>query len=128
MANSASGFVIGGEFALEGQLKHTGREQMAMSPIHPGEHRAEELTELGMSAAEFARRFQVRTNRVTSIVNGRRAVTADTALRLAHFFGTTAAFWLNLQCNYDLRIAQERVGGEIAALPVLGRVPSSVRG
>ena len=99
-----------------------------MSPIHPAEHRAEELTELGMIAAEFARRLQVPTNRVTSIVNGRRAVTADTALRLAHFFGTTAAFWLNLQCNYDLRIAQERVGGEIAALPVLGRVPSSVRG
>ena len=61
---------------------------MAIDAIHPGEHLAEELEELGMSAAELARRLDVPTNRVTEILNGRRAITGDTALRLAHFFGT----------------------------------------
>jgi antitoxin HigA-1 len=65
--------------------------------IHPGEHLAEELTELGMSAAELARQLNVPTNRVTEILNGRRVITGDTALRFAHFFGTTTEFWLNLQ-------------------------------
>ena len=67
---------------------------MAIPAIHPGEHLAEELKELGMSAAELARQLDVPTNRVTEILNGRRAITGDTALRLAHFFGTTAEFWL----------------------------------
>jgi addiction module HigA family antidote len=68
---------------------------MALTAIHPGEHLAEELKELDMSAAELARQLDVPTNRVTEILNGRRAITGDTALRLAHFFGTTAEFWLN---------------------------------
>ena len=75
---------------------------MAIPAIHPGEHLAEELKELGMSAAELARQLGVPTNRVTEILNGRRAITGDTALRLAHFFGTTAEFWLNLQSLYEL--------------------------
>jgi len=75
---------------------------MAVTAIHPGEHLAEELSELGMSAAELARRLDVPTNRVTGILNGQRAITGDTALRLAHFFGTSAAFWLNLQGLYEL--------------------------
>ena len=78
---------------------------MTISAIHPGEHLAEELTELNMSAAELARQLNVPTNRVTEILNGRRAITGDTALRLAHFFGTTAEFWLNLQSLYELRLA-----------------------
>ena len=65
--------------------------------IHPGEHLAEELNELGMSAAELARHIRVPTNRITQILNHRRAITGDTALRLAHFFDTTPEFWLNLQ-------------------------------
>jgi addiction module HigA family antidote len=69
---------------------------MAVTAIHPGEHLAEELRELGMSAAELARQLEVPTNRITEIINGRRGITGDTALRLAHFFGTTAEFWLNL--------------------------------
>ncbi|HEY2663564.1 MAG TPA: HigA family addiction module antitoxin, partial [Candidatus Binataceae bacterium] len=73
---------------------------MALTAIHPGEHLAEELKELRMSAATLARQLNVPTNRVTAILNGRRAITADTALRLAHFFGTTAEFWLNLQSLY----------------------------
>lgn len=94
---------------------------MAIQIIHPGEHLAEELKELGMSAAELARRLDVPTNRVTEILNGRRAVTGDTALRLAHFFGTTAEFWLNLQSLYELRIAQKKAGKSIERLPTLKR-------
>ena len=92
---------------------------MAILAIHPGEHLAEELKELGMSAAELARQLGVPTNRVTEILNGRRAITGDTALRLAHFFGTTAEFWLNLQSLYELRVAQKKVGKSISRLPTL---------
>jgi antitoxin HigA-1 len=94
---------------------------MALTAIHPGEHLAEELGALDMSAAELARQIDVPTNRVTQIVNGTRAITGDTALRLAHFFGTSAQFWLNLQSLYDLRLAQEKAGKSIKALPTLKR-------
>src|ERR1017187_10576592 len=92
---------------------------MAATAIHPGEHLAEGLKELGMSAAELARKLDVPTNRITGILNGQRGITGDTALRLAHFFGTSPEFWLNLQSLYDLRIAQKRVGKSIRALPRL---------
>ena len=94
---------------------------MTLIPIHPGEHLAEELKELGMSAAELARKLDVPTNRITGILNGQRAITGDTALRLAHFFGTSAEFWLNLQSLYELRLAQKKAGKSIRALPVLKR-------
>ena len=89
--------------------------------IHPGEHLAEELKALGMSAAALARKLGVPTNRVTGILNGHRAITGDTALRLAHFFGTTAQFWLNLQSLYELRIAHRKAGKSIKHLPTLKR-------
>lgn len=92
---------------------------MARSAIHPGEHLAEELEVLDMSAAELARQLQVPTNRVTAILNGQRAITGDTALRLAHFFGTSAQFWLNLQNLYELRLAEEKSGKAIKRLPRL---------
>jgi addiction module HigA family antidote len=92
---------------------------MTLTAIHPGEHLAEELKELKMSAAELARQLNVPTNRVTGILNGRRAITGDTALRLAHFFGTTAGFWLNLQSLYELRLAEQKAGKAIDALPTL---------
>jgi addiction module HigA family antidote len=92
---------------------------MAVTAIHPGEHLAEELTELGMSAAELARNLDVPTNRITGILNGQRAITGDTALRLAHFFGTSAGFWQNLQSLYDLRVAEKKVGKSIKSLPKL---------
>jgi antitoxin HigA-1 len=95
---------------------------VAILVIHPGEHLAEELKELGMSAAELARQIGVPTNRVTEILNGRRSITGDTALRLAHFFGTTAEFWLNLQSLYELRIAQKKAGKSIDQLPTLKRI------
>ena len=73
-----------------------------MDPIHPGEHLAEELNQLRISAAAFSRQIGVPTNRITQILNGRRSITGDTALRLAHFFSTSAEFWLNLQSLYEL--------------------------
>jgi addiction module HigA family antidote len=94
---------------------------MTQTAIHPGEHLAEELKELGMSAAELARKLDVPTNRVTGVLNGQRAVTGDTALRLAHFFGTSAEFWLNLQSLYELRLAQKKAGTSIKHLPTLKR-------
>ncbi len=94
---------------------------MAPTAIHPGEHLAEELEALDMSAAELARKIDVPTNRVTQILNGTRGITGDTALRLAHFFGTSAQFWLNLQSLYDLRVAQVKIGKSIKALPRLKR-------
>jgi addiction module HigA family antidote len=94
---------------------------LALTAIHPGEHLAEELQALDMSAAELARKIDVPTNRLTQILNGTRAITGDTALRLAHFFGTSAQFWLTLQSLYDLRLAQEKVGKSIKALPTLKR-------
>src|ERR1035438_10434154 len=93
---------------------------MAVTAIHPEEHLAEELKELGMSAAELARKLDVPSNRITGILNGQRAITGDTALRLAHFFATSAEFWLNLQSLYELRIAQRRVGNSIKAPPSCG--------
>lgn len=92
---------------------------MTLPAIHPGEHLAEELQELGMSATALARQLDVPTNRITAILNGQRAITGDTALRLAHFFGTSAEFWLNLQNLYELRLAEEKVGNAIKALPTL---------
>jgi addiction module HigA family antidote len=89
--------------------------------IHPGEHLAEELKALGMSAAELARQVKVPTNRVTEILNGQRAITGDTALRLGHFFGTSPEFWLNLQGLYELRPAEQRAVKTIKALPTLKR-------
>ena len=94
---------------------------MAVPAIHPGEHLAEELETLNMRAAELARTIAVPTNRVTQILNGTRSITGDTALRLAHFFGTSAQFWLNLQSLYDLRLAQEKAGRYIKGLPKLKR-------
>ena len=92
---------------------------MAAIAIHPGEHLAEELKTLDMSAAELARKIDVPTNRVTQILNADRSITGDTALRLAHFFGTSPEFWLNLQSLYELRLARQKTGKAIKGLPRL---------
>ncbi|MYF06702.1 MAG: HigA family addiction module antidote protein [Rhodospirillaceae bacterium] len=97
----------------------TDRRRGMREPIHPGETLREDLDALGMSAAELARRIEVPTNRITGILNGRRAITGDTALRLGRFFGTTGEFWLNLQKLYELRLAEEKSGAAIARLPAL---------
>ncbi len=90
---------------------------MPRTPIHPGEHLAEELREVGITAAELSRQIDVPVNRITGIIHGQRGITADTALRLGHWFGTTPQFWMNLQLLYELRLAESEVGAEIAALP-----------
>ena len=90
---------------------------MPRTPIHPGEHLAEELRELGITAAELSRQIDVPVNRITGIIHGQRGITADTALRLAHWFGNSPQFWMNLQQLYELRLAESEVGAKIAALP-----------
>ncbi|MGH6869950.1 MAG: HigA family addiction module antitoxin [Rhizomicrobium sp.] len=90
---------------------------MARTPIHPGEILREELELLEISAAELARQLNVPTNRITGILNEERAVTADTALRLGHWFGTSAEMWLSLQKLYELRLAEQESGAEIRKLP-----------
>jgi len=90
---------------------------MHRTPIHPGEHLAVGLRELGLLATEVARRIEVPVNRITGIIRGQRGITADTALRLAHRFGTSAQFWLNLQQIYEVRRTQAEVGDKIARLP-----------
>ena len=84
-----------------------------MRPIHPGEILRDELEELELSASAFARLLSVPVNRITSILSGKRAISADTALRLAQFFGTSAQFWLNLQSAYDLKITMKEKGRAI---------------
>jgi addiction module HigA family antidote len=98
---------------------------MPRTPIHPGEHLAEELRELGISAAELSRQIDVPVNRITGIIHGQRGITADTALRLAHWFGTSPQFWMNLQQLYELRLAETEVGAKIAALPRRAGRPTS---
>jgi addiction module HigA family antidote len=85
-----------------------------MRPVHPGEVLREQLDELGLSANALSKALGVPVNRVTMILNGQRGVSADTALRLARFFGTTPQLWLNLQKTWELRRAEIKGGREIA--------------
>jgi antitoxin HigA-1 len=90
---------------------------MAGIPIHPGEHLAKELKELGVCAAKLARQIAVPAKRICGILSGQRTVATDTALRLGHWFGTSAEMWLNLQKLYELRLAEREKGAEIRKLP-----------
>ena len=101
---------------------------MGHSAIHPGEHLAEQLQDLGMSASQLARQLGVPTNRITAILNGQRAVTGDTALRLGHYFGSSAEFWMNLQKLYELRLAEEKSGETIKDLPTLAKARKRASG
>jgi antitoxin HigA-1 len=90
---------------------------MPLPPIHPGEVLSDELAELGITPTELARQLRVPHNRITQVIQGKRAITGDTALRLGHWFGTSPAFWLNLQSLYEVRLAEQRSGREVAGLP-----------
>jgi addiction module HigA family antidote len=92
---------------------------MLRTPIHPGEIPAEQLDALGLSIRAFARLVDVPPNRISLIVRGRRAITADTALRLGHYFGNDPRFWLNLQQSYELRRATAESAKAVARLPRL---------
>jgi addiction module HigA family antidote len=84
-----------------------------MRAIHPGEILKGELEELNLSANAFAKILGVPANRITAILNEQRGITADTALRLAQFFGTTPDFWMSLQSSYDVKVARAAIGKEI---------------
>jgi addiction module HigA family antidote len=88
-------------------------EKRPIYPIHPGEVLAGELDELGMTAAELARALHVPSNRLYQLIAGKRAMTADTALRLERWLGVSAGFWMNLQKRYELDVASEKIGEEI---------------
>ena len=86
---------------------------MARDPIHPGKFLADELEALGMTGTELAEILHVPANRIYQIIKGQRALTADTALRLSQWLGTSAEMWLNLQKLYELRLAEQREGAKI---------------
>jgi antitoxin HigA-1 len=96
---------------------------MARSAIHPGEHLAAALAASGVTPTELARRIKVPANRITGIIHGQRAVTADTALRLGHYFGMSPQFWMNLQQLFELRLAERQVGAQVRKLPRAKGVP-----
>ena len=91
-------------------------EAVVLPPIHPGEVLSEELSTIGVSVSAFARALDVPQSRMAEIVTGKRGITADTALRLAAYFGTSARLWLNLQAAYDLATVQARDGERITAV------------
>jgi len=90
---------------------------MGRTPIHPGEILADELDEIDMTAAQLSRLIDVPANRVSQIIAGKRNISADTALRLGHYFGTSADFWLNLQKNYELDVARQEIEPVLKKLP-----------
>lgn len=90
---------------------------MTRPAIHPGEVLADELEALGVSPTELARQLAVPPNRVSQIINGKRAITGDTAVRLGHWFGMSPQFWLNLQSAHDIRVAEAAIGAEVERLP-----------
>ena len=97
---------------------------MARTPIHPGEILADELEEIGVSAARLAHALGVPANRISQIIGGKRAISADTALRLARYFGTTPDLWMNLQKTYELDLARRQHG---SAILHIRRRPSAAR-
>jgi addiction module HigA family antidote len=90
---------------------------MARTPIHPGKILGDELKKIRVSAAELARLIGVPANRVSQIIAGKRAVSADTALRLGRYFGTSPEFWMNLQKAYELDLARQKIGKAIMQIP-----------
>ncbi len=96
---------------------------MSRPSVHPGKVLAEELKALGITPTELARQINVPPNRISQIIHGKRAITGDTALRLAHWFGTGPEFWMDLQTAHDVRTAAEQAGEEIAALPTRVGLP-----
>ena len=86
---------------------------MSREPIHPGEFLIDELMEIGITATELSRRIGVPPNRISQIIQGKRNITADTALRLGKFFGTGPELWMNLQKEYELDQAKSKIGEKI---------------
>ncbi len=99
---------------------------MSRTAVHPGKVLAEELDALGVTPTELARQIEVPPNRISQIINGKRAITGDTSLRLAHWFGMQAEFWLNLQTAYDVKQAERHLGAAVRRLPTkTHRIPTA---
>lgn len=94
-------------------------EKLFKRAVHPGEILKGELEELGVSQAAFAREIRVPANRISQIVSGKRSISGDTALRLGHWFGMEPQFWMNLQAQFDLAVADEQVGATVRSLPTV---------
>ena len=90
---------------------------MARTPIHPGEILGDELEEIGLTVKKLADVIEVPSNRLYQLLAGKRSMTADTALRLSQYFGTSAAFWMNLQSTYELDVARQKNGKSIQRIP-----------
>jgi addiction module HigA family antidote len=101
-------------------------KSMGREPIHPGQFLADELAALDMNAAQLAQVLHAPANRVYQILNGQRALTADTALRLGQWLGTSAEMWLNLQMMYGLRLAEKEKGQEIRRTVERREAPSAI--
>ncbi len=100
---------------------------MARTPIHPGEILGDELEEIGLSAKRLADLIQVPPNRLYQILSGKRNITADTALRLSQYFGTSADFWMNLQSTYELDLTRQQLGKAIQQIPKRRDLPVEPR-
>ena len=96
---------------------------MARTPIHPGEILADELEEIDLSAKKLADLLEVPPNRLYQILAGKRNITADTALRLSRYFGTSADFWMSLQMAYELDLARQEIGKQIQRIPKRAGAP-----
>ena len=92
--------------------------------VHPGAILKDELDELGITPTEFARQIDVPPNRVSQIIGGKRSITGDTALRFGHWFGIDPQFWLSLQMQFDLAMADRAFGKAIGRLPTRASLPS----
>ena len=88
-------------------------QRTKLPPIHPSELLRDELSEIGVSLNELGRALRVPMNRISAIVNGKRAITVDTAMRMARYFGTSPQYWLNLQVAYDLEVAAQQLQQQI---------------
>ena len=97
---------------------------MLRRAVHPGRILKDELAELGVTPTEFARQIDVPANRISQIINGKRSITGDTALRFGHWFGVEPEFWLNLQAHFDLVCADEESGDAIRRLPTNAALPT----
>jgi addiction module HigA family antidote len=101
---------------------------MLKRAVHPGLVLKEELAEIGITPTEFARQIDVPPNRVSQIINGKRAITGDTALRFGHWFGVEPEFWFNLQTHFELVRADRELGKAIRHLPTKSNLPSRPSG
>ena len=99
---------------------------MMKRAVHPGQILKQELAELDITPTEFSRQIDVPPNRISQIIGGKRSITGDTALRFGHWFGNEPEFWMNLQAQFDLAIAEQETGQVIRKLPTKNSLPQKI--